>query len=142
MFSQASRPLWGIGRPAGRFRDGSARGHASKRAGAQEGRQPGSTPGTRGSLPAWEGSARSCQGPGSIPPCEDGATWRLAAEWQLAHRLGVTGWTGKRGPRHSEQSAVAFSVISRQRLPTRLVCKSGSGSLSQTHNCLESCRKG
>lgn len=54
----------------------------------------------------------------SIPPCEDGATWRLAAEWQLAHRLAVTGWTGKRGPRHSEQSVVTFRVISQQRLPT------------------------
>lgn len=58
-----------------------------------------------------------------------------------------TGWQSRAGQgsvgRATVNSPWSPSVSSHGRgYQPRLVCKSGSGSLSQTHNCLESCRKG
>lgn len=108
--------LWGSDDPMAWFGDGSAQGHASKWAGAQEGRQPLTTLGTRGSLPAWEAQhapARGQPDPSLQRGCHHvGAGDRRAA---ACTQPGHTRWgRARRRHHHHEGSLVAFGVLEPQ----------------------------
>ena len=77
------------------FRDGGARGRASKWAGAQEGRLPGSAPETRGSLPAWK-AQHAHAGASQIPPCEEDMP---RGGW-LQSTSSLAGWQSQAGHTH------------------------------------------
>lgn len=91
-----------------RFRDGSARGHASKRAGTQEGRQPGSTPGTRGSLPAWKAPHAHARGQAASLPVK-----MVPRGGWLQSGSSPTGWQSRAG-----QASVGRATVNGPWLPS------------------------
>lgn len=118
--SRSLRPrisaLWGSEDPMAWFRDGCARGHASKWAGAQEGRQPLTPhPGNLRQPASLGGSARSRQGPARFLPAERmrvGAGDRRAA---ACTQPGPTRWGRTRcRHHHREGSLAAFGVLEPQ----------------------------